>query len=728
MKKTGWFYAILMGAIGLIIWLMLSNGPKTAASLQPSAPLNTNIFEGIWNNLADQFHHPLAILLLQIITIILAARLLGTLFRKIGQPAVIGEIVAGIALGPSLLGWAWPEAMAFLFPANSLGNLQFLSQIGLLLFMFVIGMELDTKSIRNKAHEAIVISHASIVVPFALGVAVSFWLFDNFAMPGISFVAFALFMGISMSITAFPVLARIVQERGLTRTPLGNLALTCAAADDVTAWCLLACVIALVKAGGIAPAVVTIGLSVAFIVFMFWVIKPLLARIASGRESKETVNKPVVAIIFLTLLGSAYVSEIVGIHALFGAFLAGVIMPDSFSFKKVITDKIEDVALVLLLPLFFVFTGLRTEIGMLNTAGLWITCLGVTAVAVAGKLGGSALAARFLGQTWHNSLSIGVLMNTRGLMELVVLNIGYDLGILGPQIFTMMVFMALFTTFMTGPALSLVNRFTSSGDAAAAAPPSTGQNIMISFGRPGMGAKLLWFAHALAGKTGAHVSALHVSPISDISLADAHIFEKESFTDILQESVRLHLPVSTVYRANEDIDQEIMEEHNRLQPSLMLMGGAETMFRAQPMGLKIRKVLGQVDCDVLLLSDHHLVSPNRIVIGYYDQNDLPLLRYAHLLAQSLGSTVTVLLLDTGQHEAEREIANQGYNFAKITGQGLEAKFLNKFQLLLLTAPRWQEIFHQETVDIESLPSVLVLQKGTKEFQAKDILGTTSQVA
>jgi Kef-type K+ transport system membrane component KefB len=727
MKKTGWFYTILMGAIGLIIWLMLSNGPRTAFPIQPSAPLNTNIFEGVWNNLADQFHHPLAILLLQIITIILAARLLGTLFRKIGQPAVIGEIVAGIALGPSLLGWVWPEAMAFLFPANSLGNLQFLSQIGLLLFMFVIGMELDTKSIRNKAQEAIIISHASIVVPFALGVAVSYLLYENFAVPGISFVAFALFMGISMSITAFPVLARIVQERGLTRTPLGNLALTCAAADDVTAWCLLAGVIALVKAGGMAPAVVTIALSVAFIVFMFWVIKPLLARIASGRESKETVNKPVVAIIFLTLLGSAYVSEIVGIHALFGAFLAGVIMPDSFSFKKVITDKIEDVALVLLLPLFFVFTGLRTEIGMLNTTGLWITCLGVTAVAVAGKLGGSALAARFLGQSWHNSLSIGVLMNTRGLMELVVLNIGYDLGILGPQIFTMMVFMALFTTFMTGPALSLVNRFTL-GEESRAAKPAVGQNIMISFGRPGMGAKLLWFAHALAGKTGAHVSALHVSPISDISPADAHIFEKESFADILQESAKLHLPVSTLYRANEDIDQEIMEQHHRLQPSLLLMGGAETMFRAQPMGLKIRKVLGQVDCDVLLLSDHHLVSPNRIVIGYYDHNDLPLLRYAHLLAQSLGGAVTVLLLDTGQQDAEREIANQGYNFAKITGQGLEAKFLNKFQLLLLTAPRWQEIFHQETVDIESLPSVLVLQKGTKEFQSAEVLGTASQVA
>ncbi len=727
MKKTGWFYTIVMGAIGLLIWFMLSNGPKTRSPIQPTAPSNTNVYEGVWNNLADQFHHPLAILLLQIITIILAARVLGTLFRKIGQPAVIGEIVAGIALGPSLLGWVWPDAMAFLFPANSLGNLQFLSQIGLLLFMFVIGMELDTKSIRNKAQEAIIISHASIVIPFALGVAASYWLFDNFAMPGISFVAFALFMGISMSITAFPVLARIVQERGLTRTPLGNLALTCAAADDVTAWCLLAGVIALVKAGGMAPAVVTIGLSVAFIVFMFWVIKPLLARIASGRESKETVNKPVVAIIFLTLLGSAYVSEIVGIHALFGAFLAGVIMPDSFSFKKVITDKIEDVALVLLLPLFFVFTGLRTEIGMLNTTGLWLTCLGVTAVAVAGKLGGSALAARFLGQTWHNSLSIGVLMNTRGLMELVVLNIGYDLGILGPQIFTMMVFMALFTTFMTGPALSLVDRFTLSEEPLTA-KPALGQNIMISFGRPGMGAKLLWFAHALAGKTGAHVSALHVSPISDISPADAHIFEKESFADILQESAKLHLPVSTLYRANEDIDQEIMEQHHRLQPSLLLMGGAETMFRAQPMGLKIRKVLGQVDCDVLLLSDHHLVSPNRIAIGYYDHNDLPLLRYAHLLAQSLGSAVTVLLLDTGQQEAEREIANQGYNFAKITGQGLDAKLLTRFELLLLTAPRWQEIFHQENIEIESLPSILVLQKGTKEFQSAEVLNTASQVA
>jgi len=340
-----------------------------------------------------------------------------------------------------------------LFPVASLGNLQLLSQIGLILFMFVIGMELDLKVLKNKANDAVVISHASIVIPFALGIGLSYYIYYQFAPVGVEFLSFSLFMGIAMSITAFPVLARIVQERGIHKTRLGTIVITCAAADDITAWCLLAVVIAIVKAGSFVSSLYVIGLALLYVLAMLFIVKPFLKRVGDLYAKKDNIKKSVVAIFLLTLIVSAYLSEIIGIHALFGAFMMGAIMPDISKFRNVFIDKVEDVSVILLLPLFFVFTGLRTEIGLINDAYLWKVTGCIIAVAVAGKFIGSALAARFVGQNWCDSLTIGALMNTRGLMELVVLNIGYELGVLSPKVFTMMVIMALVTTFMTGPAL-----------------------------------------------------------------------------------------------------------------------------------------------------------------------------------------------------------------------------------------------------------------------------------
>ena len=332
--------------------------------------------------------------------------------------------MAGIVLGPSLLGLYLPHFSAFLFPPQSLGNLQFLSQIGLILFMFVVGMELDLKVLKNKAHEAVVISHASIIIPFALGIGLAYLIYPSFAPAGINFASFALFTGISLSITAFPVLARIIQERGIHKTRLGAIVITCAAADDITAWCILAAVIAIVKAGSFVSALYTIALAGAYVLLMIKIVRPFLKRVGDLFAAQENLSKGLVAMFFLTLIISSYVTEVIGIHALFGAFMAGAIMPDNARFRNLFIEKIEDVALVLLLPLFFVFTGLRTQIGLLNDVYLWkITGLIILA-AVIGKFVGSALAARFVGQNWKNSLTIGALMNTRGLMELVVLNIG----------------------------------------------------------------------------------------------------------------------------------------------------------------------------------------------------------------------------------------------------------------------------------------------------------------
>lgn len=446
------FYFLITGVFSGLIYWVISSGKKLERGLTDEAVVGSP-----WNNFREVFsenlHYPLAILLIQIVVIVSVAKFFGWLCKKIGQPSVIGEMIAGILLGPSLFGMYFPEISASLFPADSLRNLQVLSQIGLVLFMFVVGLELDLKTLKNSTNDAIVISHASIIIPFMLGVGLAYFLYTGFAPRNVKFLSFALFMGVAMSITAFPVLARIVQERNLQKTKLGVMVITCAAVDDITAWCILAAVIAVVKAGSVGSSLFIIGLAVVYVIIMLKAVKPMIGRLVKSDSNSGSRG---ITVILLTVIASAYLTEIIGIHALFGAFLAGVIMPEDMKFREKLIHKIEDVALVLLLPLFFVFTGLRTQIGLLNDSSLYIITAVIIAVAVFGKFIGSALAAKYVGQDWETSLSIGALMNTRGLMELVVLNIGYDLGVLSPEVFSMMVIMALLTTFITGPALNAI--------------------------------------------------------------------------------------------------------------------------------------------------------------------------------------------------------------------------------------------------------------------------------
>lgn len=468
MNKRSLLYPLIIGVFGCLIWFIIRQGSHLTIYTATNTSVSTTVtpamtpavagsVESVWTSLVHNVQHPLALLLLQIILILLTARLFGWLANLVGQPAVVGEIVAGICLGPSLFGMLWSGGSAFLFPADSFKNLQFLSQIGLAFFMFVVGMELDTHKMRNKAHDAVMISHASIVFPFFLGVLLAYHIYPQFSPANVSFLSFALFMGIAMSVTAFPVLARIVQERKLSGTPLGLLAITCAAADDVTAWCILAVVISIVKAASLWSAMLTMIMALVFLGCMLYVLKPWLNQKILKLQAANK-QKSVVALAFMALLFSAWAAEVIGIHALFGAFLAGVIMPTEVSIQKLLTDKLEDVSVLLLLPIFFVFTGLRTQIGLLGQGHLWAVFGLIMLAAVGGKLGGSALTAKLMGQSWTDALGIGALMNTRGLMELVVLNIGYDLGILSPEIFAMLVLMALATTFMTGPLLDIVKK------------------------------------------------------------------------------------------------------------------------------------------------------------------------------------------------------------------------------------------------------------------------------
>ena len=426
---------------------------------------------GALAQMLDNSQHPLARLLLQLIVIVLTARALGTLAGRLGQPPVIGEIAAGLLLGPSLLGWIAPGTSAFLFPGASMPILQLLSQIGVLLFMFVVGLELDPSHLRGRAHAAIAVSHFSIIIPFVLGVTLSLALFTQYAPPHVPFYAFALFCGIAMSITAFPVLARILEERRLTHTPLGTTAITCAAVDDVTAWSILAVVVAITTAGGaVATLLAIVTLSVVFMSLMIFVGRPALQRVLHVDRMGDTLSKGRIAIVLAVLLSSALATEIIGIHALFGAFVAGAIMPLGGAFRAVLRDRIESISSVFLLPLFFAYTGLRTQIGLLDDVASWAICLGIIVVATTGKLGGTVLAARWTGLPWRDSLALGALMNTRGLMELIALNVGYDLGILSPEIFAMMVLMALVTTAMTGPLVSISLGWGQSRTVAPAGP------------------------------------------------------------------------------------------------------------------------------------------------------------------------------------------------------------------------------------------------------------------
>jgi Kef-type K+ transport system membrane component KefB len=349
--------------------------------------------------------------------------------------------------------------------------LQLLSQIGVLLFMFVVGVELEPAYLRGKAPTAIAVSHFSIIIPFTLGVALSLALYTQYAPAGVPFHAFALFCGIAMSITAFPVLARILEERHLTHTPLGTTAITCAAVDDVTAWTILAFVVAITTAGGAGQVLLAIVvLSVLFVLLMFFAGRPLLKRVLDPGTIGDTLGKEHLAIVLVVLLSAALVTEIIGIHALFGAFVAGAIMPSGGRFRILLRERLESISAVFLLPLFFAYTGLRTHIGLLDDVSSWAICLAIIGVATAGKLGGTVLAARWTGLSWRDSVALGALMNTRGLMELVALNVGYDLGILSPEIFAMLVLMALVTTAMTGPLVSLSLSWRRERELAAAGP------------------------------------------------------------------------------------------------------------------------------------------------------------------------------------------------------------------------------------------------------------------
>jgi len=401
--------------------------------------------------------HALPHLLLALAAVIALARILGYVCRRIGQPSVIGEIVAGIALGPSLLGRIAPDVAAFVLPASVAPFLQIVAQIGVIVFMFLVGVGLDVGLLRRRGHAVAAVSHASIVVPFLLGSLLALAIYPVVSTGDVPFTAFALFLGISMSVTAFPVLARILIDRGMERSRLGTIALSCAAVDDVSAWSLLAVVVGIVKARA-SDGLTTAALAVGYVAVAWFVVRPLLHRLARHTEARGELSPTAMAAVLVAVLLSAWATDAIGIHALFGAFLVGAAIPHDSLLARELGRRLHDLVVVLLLPAFFAFTGMRTQIGLLDAPWQWLLCAAIVLIACAGKLGGSAVAARLSGLDWRSSLALGVLMNTRGLMELIVLNIGLELKVISPALFAMLVLMALVTTFATTPLLHWLTR------------------------------------------------------------------------------------------------------------------------------------------------------------------------------------------------------------------------------------------------------------------------------
>ena len=440
-RRLAFTYCALVGVPLAVLLAVLAKGTGTPASDIAGHP-------------PERALPNLALLAAQISVIILVSRVVGSLAAKIRQPRVIGEVLAGILLGPSLLGWMAPELSVSLFPPASFGALYALSQLGLVLFMFMVGLQLDVQELRHQGRAAIVISHASIATPMALGGLLAVYLYPRLSSASVNFVEFALFMGAAMSVTAFPVLARILSERGLTGSRMGTMAIACAAIDDVTGWCVLAYIVGRVRtAQSNSSLPVMIAGLLLFFAVMVWGMRTPLAKFEGVYRKRGELPDNWKAFLLLFLMVSALATEALGFHLLFGAFLAGAVMPKPRDFVAYVVGKFESLTVLLLLPLFFAYTGLRTNIGQLKGHTMWWYCLLIVLVAVAGKVGGTGIAARLGGMNWRESLSLGALMNTRGLMELVVLNIGLEIRVISPALFSMMVVMAIATTMMTPPLL-----------------------------------------------------------------------------------------------------------------------------------------------------------------------------------------------------------------------------------------------------------------------------------
>jgi Kef-type K+ transport system membrane component KefB/nucleotide-binding universal stress UspA family protein len=601
------------------------------------------------------------LVLVEVLLVISLSRLVGFGFRWIHQPLVIGEIVAGIMLGPSLFGLIAPDLAAAVFPGEAVPFLEVLSNVGLIFFMFLIGLELDPKYLKGQLEIAVLTSHVSILLPFALGTVLSLLLYPLLSNADVSFTAFTLFLGAAMSITAFPVLARIITEHNLQGTKLGTLALTCAAVDDVTAWCLLALAIAVTRTNSMTGALPTVLLSAAYVALMVTVGKKLLKQLVGSYErAGRRLTQSLLATIYVGVLISALITELIGIHLIFGAFLLGTVMPKQDSeLTHELAVKTEDFVLTVLLPIFFAYSGLRTQIGLLNTPRLWLLCAAVVGVAIAGKYIGTYVAARVGGIGNREASALGWLMNTRGLTELVILNIGLSLNVISPLLFTMLVIMALVTTFMTAPLLEWTYpKRLIKLDQVEQTSTEPDYKVFVPIANPNTQKGLVQLAAAIAfdGAKPSTEQSAAVYPLSLIELrendyafeslpaeVERQINKRRARLEELAQSLEppeIRDLIHPIVQISNDVGRDTAQIAEADDADLILVGWHRSTFRSNRLGGRVGQILSMAPVDIAVFVDKERDFP---MSEAYDWQSL-LVPYAGTDHDDLGIELALRLL------------------------------------------------------------------------------------
>ncbi len=639
--------------------------------------------------------HTVVLVLVEVLIVIGLSRLMGLVCRAFKQPLVIGEIIAGIMLGPSLFGLVAPNLATALFPAETLPFLNVLSQVGLIFFMFLIGLELDPKYLKGNLELAILTSHVSILVPFSLGSLLALLLYPLVSNASVPFTAFALFLGAAMSITAFPVLARIITENNLQNTRLGTLALTCAAVDDVTAWCLLALAIAVAKAA-LSPSgsqdmtgvVATLVEALLYIGFMVTVGRWFLQKLSRYYNLTGRLSQLVLAWIYMGVVASALITELIGIHLIFGAFLLGAVMPKNPGLVRELAHKTEDFVLTFLLPIFFAYSGIRTQIGLLNSPELWLLCLAVVGVAIIGKYVGTYVAARVGGIEDREASALGWLMNTRGLTELIVLNIGLSLGVISPLLFTMLVIMALVTTVMTSPLLEwtypkklikldLVEPQPDIESSLKASQPT--YRILVPVANPSTQKGLMQLAVAIAGN---RLQSAVVHPLSLIQLEEDYLFRStpaeadrliQERRSRLEELIQSLEPpenrqlVHPIVRIANDVARATAQIAEIDHANLIMVGWHRPAFSSNRLGGRVGQILTQARVDVAVFVDRGRDRLESILVPYAANihDDLALELALRLLVNGDMRSLTVLRVVQNAEEVSSDLS---YEFRTLMDQ------------------------------------------------------------